>query len=610
MNFDCVIVGAGCAGLKCADELLRLGRKSVAVITDDAGAGTSLNAGSDKQTYYKLTLSGGDGDSVYDMAQTLFSGGCVDGDNALCEAALSAECFYRLCELGVEFPTNEYGEYVGYRTDHDVRRRATSAGPLTSRHMALLLKDSVIGRGGIILDGLTALKIIKNGDSAGGVICCDKNTGELESVFSNSVVWATGGAAAIYADVCYPVSQSGMSGAAFEAGAAGVNLTEWQYGLASLAPRWNVSGTYMQALPKFVSTDENGRDAREFLAGGFDSVGEALSNVFLKGYQWPFDARKARLGSSRIDMLVCEEKRKGRRVFLDYTENPNGFSFEILSPEAREYLSGANAAFGTPFDRLLMMNSPAVDFYKSHGVDLKRDILEIAVCAQHINGGIEVDRDWQTRVKGLFAVGEAAGTHGVYRPGGSALNAGQAGGARAARKIAEIEERAAFETDISRELRDIRELARECAHGKTDVDALAQKSAREMSDFAAAARDIRQIRRMKSEADELFDNFSETVRINNESEIVKLFRFRDSLIVRRMMLSALVDYAQRGGVSRGSAIYLNVEALKDENAGMIQRVSYVNGAAECVWRGVRQIPATDDSFENVWRSYRRSRGLE
>ena len=68
--------------------------------------GTSRNTGSDKQTYYKLTLSGGDPDSVRDMADTLFSGEAVDGDVALCEAALSAQCFLHLVELGVPFPRN------------------------------------------------------------------------------------------------------------------------------------------------------------------------------------------------------------------------------------------------------------------------------------------------------------------------------------------------------------------------------------------------------------------------------------------------------------------------------------------------------------------------
>lgn len=56
---------------------------------------------------------------------------------------------------------------------------------------------------------------------------------------------------------------------------------------------------------------------------------------------------------------------------------------------------------------------------------------------QHMNGGIEVDIWGQTSLPGCFAVGEVAGTHGVTRPGGAALNAGQVFAVRLARYIAE-----------------------------------------------------------------------------------------------------------------------------------------------------------------------------
>ena len=69
--------------------------------------GTSRNTGSDKQTYYKLSMCGSEGDSVREMADTLYSGGGVMGEHALCEAAYSTRCFMRLVELGVPFPTNE-----------------------------------------------------------------------------------------------------------------------------------------------------------------------------------------------------------------------------------------------------------------------------------------------------------------------------------------------------------------------------------------------------------------------------------------------------------------------------------------------------------------------
>ena len=62
------------------------------------------------------------------------------------------------------------------------------------------------------------------------------------------------------------------------------------------------------------------------------------------------------------------------------------------------------------------MNQPAIDFYRDKGVDLYTQPSEIALCAQHNNGGIGIDCWWQTDVNGLFAVGEAAASHGVYRP--------------------------------------------------------------------------------------------------------------------------------------------------------------------------------------------------
>ena len=83
------MIGSGCAGWNAADQLKMLGIDSVALITEDVNAGTSRNTGSDKQTYYKLSLSGDIPDSVGSMASSLL-GPDVNGDTALCEATRSA----------------------------------------------------------------------------------------------------------------------------------------------------------------------------------------------------------------------------------------------------------------------------------------------------------------------------------------------------------------------------------------------------------------------------------------------------------------------------------------------------------------------------------------
>ena len=138
-----VVVGSGAAGLNAADRLFQYGVRDLALVTENMNWGTSRNTGSDKQTYYKLSLAGDAPDSVRKLAQVLYDGGCVDGEHALCEAALSCQGFFKLVELGVPFPHNAYGEYVGYKTDHDPNDRGTSVGPYTSRYMTEKLEQAV-----------------------------------------------------------------------------------------------------------------------------------------------------------------------------------------------------------------------------------------------------------------------------------------------------------------------------------------------------------------------------------------------------------------------------------------------------------------------------------
>ena len=167
--------------------------------------------------------------------------------------------------------------------------------------------------------------------------------------------------------------------------------------------------------------------------------------IFLKGYQWPFDPRKVaglRLFAHRPPRL-SGNRREGPAGFSRFPAQPgrrpdgsDDFSFAALGPEALAYLEKSGALQATPIERLKNMNPPAIEIYRSHGIDLEREMLEIAVCAQHNNGGLKGDLWWESNIRHLFPVGEVNGTHGVGRPGGSALNAGQVGSLRAALFIA------------------------------------------------------------------------------------------------------------------------------------------------------------------------------
>lgn len=628
------IVGSGAAGFNAADRLWQLGQHDILLVTENRVGGTSRNTGSDKQTYYKLTLSGGDPDSVREMAQTLYEGKCVDGDIALCEAALSTQCFLKLVELGVPFPRNRYGEYIGYKTDHDPRRRATSVGPYTSKRMTECLEAAVQAKGVPVLDKTQVIKVLSENGMVCGLLCLNVTAQSEDERFvlirCKNVVYATGGPAGMYADSVYPFSQYGATGLALEAGAKGKNLTEWQYGLASVAPRWNVSGTYMQVLPRVYSTAADGSDEKEFLMDLFTDAHDMLSKLFLKGYQWPFDVRKVAGGSSIIDILVYLESCKGRKVYLDYRTNPVGgaFDYKALLPEAREYLEKAGACFGTPIERLAHMNKPAIDFYQDKGVDLYTQPLEIALCAQHNNGGLGIDCWWQTNVKGLFAVGEVAASHGVYRPGGTALNAGQVGSTRAAQYIAarcQGEAPACFEKTAAAALTEMAALAEHCKADTGNVRTLWQTAAESMSRCGAAIRDTAQIQAYGTAVESQLAAFGSTVKVANAAELAMAYRLRDMLLSQRAYLAAMADYTAHGGQSRGSALYTDKAngakpfaqlpdtftfALDETEHPLIQELWFENGACKTAWRAPRPIPEDDDFFENVWRSYRKTGNIE
>ena len=621
---ETLVVGTGASGLNAADLLYKGGAKDIAIITEGIKSGTSRNTGSDKQTYYKLSLSGDDKDSVRDLAQDLFYGGCVDGDVALVEASLSTPSFLRLVELGVPFPTNRYGEYVGYKTDHDPHRRATSAGPYTSRFMTERLEAEVIKDGIEILDGYQLVRILTSGDEVRGAVFIERKNGKPIVILCRNLILATGGPAGIYSLSVYPLSQYGATGVALECGAMGKNLTEWQYGLASLKPRWNVSGSYMQVLPRFVSIDEYGNEY-DFLSDYVYTRPEMLSRVFLKGYQWPFDVRKLENGSSIVDILCLLESEKGRKVYLDFMHNPDfaPIPWSELSDDARSYLEASGATEDTPIKRLKKLNLPAYDFYLDKGVDLEKEYLEIGLCAQHNNGGLSINTWWESNIKGLFPVGECAASHGVYRPGGSALNAGQCGSKRAVTWILEKATGGWSPLGVEEEcVKEIEEMVSSSLSGEFDADSVYDEVRRVMSISGSALRNYEDMKKALAIIDSYLSSFSK-IKAKSEGRIWNLFQLRNALITEKVYLSSMIETAENRIGSRGSAIYTDDKGnihpknldgrftytLEKEGERLIQEVIYKNGEVEFSYRKPRPIPLDDDFFENVWREYRKNRNI-
>ncbi|HBF36876.1 MAG TPA: oxidoreductase [Firmicutes bacterium] len=640
-----LLIGSGAASLNCACHLAELGVNDLLMVTERLGGGTSNNAGSDKQTYYKLSLFGEGQDSVYEMARTLFDGGSMHGDIALVEASLSTREFFHLVQIGVPFPYNQFGGYVGFKTDHDPKQRATSAGPWTSNQMYQKLLVQVQQRKIPILDGFEVISLLTAVDDGEqrviGAMALNKaelhlGPGALVVLQAENIVMGTGGPGGLYQTSVYPEGHLGSTGIALEAGATAVNLTEWQYGLASTQFRWNVSGTYQQVIPRYISTNQDGGEPREFLNDYFPTGGKLGTAIFLKGYQWPFDPHKVKnWGSSLIDILVYQENVvKKRRVFMDFGKNPSfkrqsdKFCFEELEPEAFKYLEKSGGLFGTPIERLAKLNPMAIELYAQHGIDLYHEPLEIAVCAQHNNGGLKGNIWWESNLRHLFPVGEVNGTHGVYRPGGTALNSGQVGGCRAADYIATRYARYIItgeqfsrlsQNQVGAKIRLMNQVLKNIGESGQTLMSFRKEFQERMSQVAAHIREPEAIRVAVKEAETQWRRInSGEVQLSDSSELVAFFQNRQLCLTQLAVLKSIEFYLQKGGGSRGSYLVLdpNGEHISDQMGSAwnfrLENEELRRYTLECLygyekfklrWVPVRPIPADDFWFENVWRAY-------
>jgi succinate dehydrogenase/fumarate reductase flavoprotein subunit len=669
-HYDTVIVGSGAAGLNCAVHLcefmnhkgVKNPQERIAIVTAGLGLGASRMSGSDKQTYYKIGTSPDVPDSAEEFAKTLTAAGCCHGDLALAEAVGSLREFYHLVQEGVPFPTDSMGSFIGYKTDNDPFERATSAGPKTSNFMCKCLQKQLERYGIEIYDNqevgllltvgsapLLAYARKQGGKRIAGVVTIDKKTIGQSNYAINvflgaNIVLAAGGPGELYKTSVYPKGQVGIHGLAFKAGLLGENLTESQFGLASIKFRWNVSGTYMQAIPRIFSADAEGGNEREFLMDFFPSMGKLATNIFLKGYQWPFDPQRIEsFQSSLIDILVFNETQKGRRVFLDFLHNPTGnnstenFDIRGLEPEAYEYLKKAGALQSPPIERLFAMNPLAIEIYKENGIDLYSEPLEIALCAQHNNGGFAVDKWWQSNISHTFIIGEMAATHGVRRPGGSALNAGQVGGLRAAEYIVNVygcptQDRLGNSDNQAEIEQQLTQFVTRLDGYKSTGGLAAEKVIEEircrMSASAGHIRELNVASNALQEAVALYRNIQKHgFKLENAKGIIPAIQAEHLALTSIAYLKAIVETLKLGSGSRGSHLVVSEDGVqihpdiinkatgqilmfKPENKELrdsVLQVEYdqtVPDLFRCRSIPVRPMPADRKAFEPAWRNYR------
>lgn len=430
---DVLVIGGGGAALRAALAIVEKEpfARVILVTKGKLGkSGVTATACSDRMAFHAtLAFTEPEGEDNWKFhADDIYRiGGYVsDEDLAQIMAKNSGEAFEYLDSLGVPWVKKE-GMPEQFVTDGSKYARACYTGPYTANHIEKALIKKIRTTSIIILEDIMVVDLILSSSMNRVIGAFGLDVKDNLILFKvKATILATGGAGGIFEVNVYPDGMSGDGYAmAYRAGAELVNMEFIQIGLSSVKTKLACSGSMMRALPRLMNSE-----GKEFLSDYFSrmtSSKEIYLTLFQKGSSWPVSFEHK---SHLIDIAVFKELRKDRKVYLDYSRNPQGLKWEKLSEVINWYkeikkidLSKNKELRESPLLRLQKINPQAVSWLQERGIDLiKGDKIEIAPAAQHFQGGVKIGKEGQTILKGLYAAGECAGgQHGANRPGGNAL---------------------------------------------------------------------------------------------------------------------------------------------------------------------------------------------
>ncbi len=385
MKTDVLVIGAGGAGLVAALSAHEAGAK-VTVITKDypTRSQTTMAQGGINAAFGNV----GEDSVEAHIQNTLKSAHGLANEEAvrlLCESAPEAVtwldsigvCFSRTKDAkiaqrtlgGASAPRACYAQdYTGLKILHTLYDRCLECAVSDSEEVPS-------GHGIEILNERYLLNIITNFSDydksyACGATVLNIRTGEVETYESGSVIIATGGYSRVFHK--HSTNAVGSTGDGIAAAIrAGARLSDMEF--IQFHP------TALKNSSILISESARG-------AGGYllNSKGERFTNELA-----PRD---------EVARAIHEEIEKGEEVFLDIRHLGEAFIDEELPQERK-----------------------LAKLYEN--VDPVYELIPVKPVAHYTMGGIEVDKNSRTKVKGLYAAGECANhkVHGANRLGGNSL---------------------------------------------------------------------------------------------------------------------------------------------------------------------------------------------
>jgi succinate dehydrogenase / fumarate reductase flavoprotein subunit len=389
-----LIIGSGLSGLSCALGLAEKGISSVLVSPYPSERSQSVMAAGG------INAALGKHDSPLIHAEdTLSSGGNIAGKNAVLGLCTEAPGIIGYLErLGVVFSRDESGEVALRSFGGQSRNRTAYAGASTGKQiMSALIRearkyeaDEMIKR---LLGRQFHSALIRDGKCYGALLYNEK-TCELEAVYADAVVVATGGQNLLFGKTTGSMQCDGYAAAKlYEQGVQLKNLEFIQY-----------HPTTLETPQKRMLISEAAR-------------GEGGRLYYIEN---------------------------GRRVYFMeelYGERGNLMPRDIVSKciyDAPSQVYLDISFLGEAFIRSRLLEVAQL-CSKYAGIDVTKESIPVDPSVHFFMGGIAVDSEHKTSIDHLYAIGECASRyHGANRLGGNSLLAALYGGMVAAKAIEKL----------------------------------------------------------------------------------------------------------------------------------------------------------------------------
>jgi succinate dehydrogenase / fumarate reductase flavoprotein subunit len=384
--YDIIIVGAGGGGMYAAMEALQTNPKlKIAVVSKVYPTRSHTSAA---QGGVNAALANRDKEDTIDLHifDTIKgSDYLADQDAATILCEMAPYVVREMENLGAPFSRLEDGTIAQRPFGGATKYRCCYCADRTGHTLLQALFEQCLRQGVKFFSEYYLLSLEHDGEKAQGVVVMNMQTGKIEAMPARSVIIATGGYAKMYWQKSSNAAGSTGDGIA-TALRAGLALEDMEF------VQFHPTGLRKSGL--LISEGARGE-------GGYliNNKGER----FMKTYA----PEKMELGPR--DLV-------SRSIEIEINEG-RGFD-----SDAGQYMHLDLRHLGAALikERLPQIRQLAIDF---EGVDPIDEPIPIRPTAHYSMGGIDVDNNGHTTIKGIYAVGECScvSVHGANRLGGNSL---------------------------------------------------------------------------------------------------------------------------------------------------------------------------------------------